>query len=312
MSDPLLRMDLNLLLVFEALMEERNVTRAAQRLLRSQPAVSASLTRLRESFDDPLFVRARSGMVPTPRAVQLAASIKPVMPQLRDAVQLPPTFDPGLSDHIFTVGAVDALELFMGSALVRAMSQVAPRAKLRITAVERQADILNEREEIDVVLTVLTGTTPAWMRTEKLGDTSYLMLFDEQTIGTQAPISLDAYLAARHLLVSFQGDFYGLSDQALAEQGLKRDVAVVTPRFSPVPFMIHGTDLIATLPTYVARAMTLLPGLVVQELPFALPSVELVMCWHRRVDDDPARKWFRTLLSRTFAERWAASLAPRA
>ncbi|NOW48772.1 LysR family transcriptional activator of mexEF-oprN operon [Novosphingobium sp. SG751A] len=308
MADPLLRMDLNLLLVLEAMFEERSVSRVAVRLGRSQPAISASLTRLRTLFDDPLFIRSRAGMSPTPRALELSDSIRPLLPRLRSAIEVSSDFDPAQSTRTFTIATVDDLEPFMGPAIIKRLSHEAPLARLRLVNSDGSPLPYKDREDIDVMLTVLPGQAPSWLHTQKLADADYVMVYDQSIMPGRSG-ALDDYINARHLLVSFRGDFRGVADNALASMGLKRQVTMVTPRFSSVYFMLHGTDLVATLPAYVAKVIPASFSLTSCPLPFYIPPVEFFMCWHRRTDADPGNRWFRNLLAEIFVQNWQAHMS---
>lgn len=301
-GDPLHNMDLNLLLVFDAMMEEGSATRVAARLGRSQPAISAALARLRALFDDPLFIRMRQGMLPTARAIDLAASIRPVLGMLREAMESRVTFEPASAAQTFTVGALDDLELFVAPALMQRMTNISPLSRLRIRSITPRENL--ERDDVDVVLTVLREKPPGWMSHRALAQAGYLLLFDPRQAHGGDSWTMDEYLAARHLLVSFSGDFEGVSDVALAKLGLARRVAAVTPRFSSAGAMVRGTNLVVTLPSYIARALAAVHGLAALPVPFELPPVTLSLCWRRRMDSDPGHLWFRTLLADVFEERW--------
>lgn len=290
--------DLNLLVTFQLLMEERNVTRVASLISRGQPAVSAALARLRQTFGDPLFVRTGAGLSPTPAAERLNERLAPVLAQLRAAVRLPTAFDPQACTQVFAIALQDD---FIVEAITRRFRQQAPQAKLRITRIPpHDLEGALHAGAIELAISARYKQLAPHFRSQTLIHLRYGCLF--RPSADDGPITLDAYLAADHVLVSFRGDFTGVADEALAKIGRSRTVKVVIDRFTSVPFMVKTSGLVATLPDHLGRQVAAFWGLRYSELPFDIAPLEMALFWHHRMDDDPAHSWFRTLVADAWAE----------
>lgn len=286
------RADLNLMLIFAALMRERSVTRAAGRLRLSQAAVSAALGRLRRLFDDPLFVRAPGGMAPTPRAMAIAERVGPALHHLHDAIVGPATFEPARERRIFTLGMSDDIEAHIMPRLVRAVAAQCPG----LSFVARQANrhvIARMLDEGDVDLGLAVApVVGVEHRQEALFESGYLCVFDGSRLGLRAPISLAEYLAHPHVLVSFDGR-RGIVDDLLDAQGLRRTVLTATTHFASVMVMLKSADAIATIPAHAATAFARVCGLTVSPPPIAMPNFVVSQVWHAGRSADPAITWLR-------------------
>jgi LysR family transcriptional activator of mexEF-oprN operon len=300
------RLDLNLLLVFTALLRERSVTRAAQRLFLGQPAVSAALGRLRAFAGDELFVRTPAGMEPTVRALALAAALKGPLESLEQALFAAPVFDPATSERCFTLGLFDIGEVTLGPPLLARMAQAGAGLRLALKPADRHniGQLLDDGA-VDVALGDV-DEAPAWHRKQYLYQEHFLCLYDPRRVPVTAPVSMDDYLAYPHLLTSFDGGFSGFVDEALARQGLVRRVVLATSRFTTLPFMLADFAAFATLPAVAARAFAARFGLALSPLPMASPVADLSMLWHARTDHDQGHAWFRALVAQA-----ATSLSQR-
>jgi DNA-binding transcriptional LysR family regulator len=289
--------DLNLLVTFVVLMRERSTTMAGRNLALSQSAVSHSLRKLRNIFDDELFVRAGNKLVPTPRAVALHDEFLPLLGAIESKLIERESFTPATSARVFRLGLPSALEVCVTPLLLSELSTKAPNINL----VVRSADVYSgprmlDDDEIDLAVSYFSEIGPAHHR-EPLGSYNYGCIFDGTRLGIGSPISLRQYLAAKHILNSFSGDRSGVADRTLAEQGHARRVLVATQDFSSIPYYLLGSDTIATLPTYAARTYAQRIGLTYSPVPFSMPDFELSMIWHASLDKDPAQRWLRALVA---------------
>jgi LysR family transcriptional activator of mexEF-oprN operon len=287
--------DLNLLVVFVAVMRERSTTRAAERLFVSQPAVSHALRRLRSIFGDRLFVRARQGMVPTPRAEVLYRGLLPSLEAIERKLQERDHFEPGPSERMFRLGLPSALDICVMPLLLETLAKRAPGVSLVVRPVSlHTGSALLDSEEIELGVSVFPKIE-SWHRRRNLGLRNYGCVFNGRRLGIRPPITLKRYLALPHLLTSFSGERSGVVDTALAKRDLTRRV-LVAGDFAALPFYLSKCDAIATLPDYAAQVVAERLALNYSKPPLALPDFPLSMIWHDRHDYDPGHRWFRDLV----------------
>jgi LysR family transcriptional activator of mexEF-oprN operon len=298
----LARVDLNLLVALDALLTERSVTRAAARIGIGQSAMSSSLARLRRLLGDELLTRAPEGMRPTPRALALAEPVRRTLRQIQALVRREESFDPRVVERTFTISLPDSTEVLLGPRLLAYLRAEAPGIRLLLRSIDR-AHILEELDTDRVDLGI--GFAPEGQMHHKqrlLYRDSYVCLFDAAQVGLAPPISLEDYLRFPHILTSLRETAHGVVDDALAKLGLSRTLAVTTPRFLVVPFLVRAAPVIATmharLATYFAGAL----GLTVSPVPVELEPVAVSMLWHASYDDDPAHRWLRQVLLRLAGE----------
>jgi len=288
--------DLNLLIAFDALMAERNVTRAAHRVGLGQPAMSYSLARLRELFADHLFVRTSSAMQPTTRALELAGPISRILSDIRASVLSDRVFNPELAEVVFRVGASDQAEVAVLTFVLAALRSSAPKVRVAVTAVNRdQVGTMLESGAIDLAV----GYYPEHLgaqRREVLFHEEFVCLFDAEACGINPPLKLKAYLELPHILMSLRGDLSGDADALLARENAKRFVFMATPHFLAIPFMLHGLRAIAAIPRRLAESCANVAGLTVSPMPIALEGYDVFLNWHARTETDPAQRWFRDLV----------------
>lgn len=285
------RLDLNLLIVFETLMHERSVTRAAEKLFLGQPAISAALARLRSLFDDPLFVRTGRSMEPTARAAEIFALLSPALDSISTAVSRAADFDPATSTAVFRVGLSDDVEFALLPALLRRLRAEAPGVVL----VVRRANYLLMPNllasgEISVGVSY-TEELPANAKRKTLRRSKPKLLRADSVPG---PLSLDDYCARPHALVSFAGDLNGFIDDQLLKMGRSRKVVLAVPQFNGLGTLLAGTDLLSVVPDYTAAALTAVGGLRAEDLPLETNSFEMSMAWRGAQDNDPAERWLRS------------------
>jgi DNA-binding transcriptional LysR family regulator len=286
--------DLNLLVVFDALMTEQNVTRAGERLGLSQPATSNALSRLRNLMADELFLRTAAGLQPTPKAIALSQQLRPVLAQIQATLLSKPHFHPPTSDRIFAMGMSDYVEFTLLPKLMARIQAIAPHVSLQIRSGDRQKLLsLLDKGEIDLIC----GFFPeqiTWHQSELLFQETYVGVCrrDHPTIGNS--ISLEEYLAVSHLLVSVKEDRIGRVDLLLAERNLKRHIALSIPHFLTAPFILAQTDLIATLAKRIALEFAENQYLKTLPIPLDLPGFSVWMRWHQSTEDDLACQWLRS------------------
>ncbi len=285
------RVDLNMLIVFETLMHERSVTRAAEKLFLGQPAISAALGRLRNLFNDPLFVRSGRSMEPTARAREIFALLTPALDSISSAVSRATDFNPATSQAVFRLGLSDDVEFALLPPLLRRLRAEAPG----VTLVVRRANYLLmpgllASGEISVGVSY-TEELPANAKRKVLRRSVPRLLRADSIPGN---LSLDDYCNRPHALVSFAGDLSGFLDEELHKLGRKRRVVLAVPQFSGLGALLAGTDLLASIPDYTASVLQAGGGLRVENLPLPAPSFELHMVWPGVQDTDPAERWLRS------------------
>jgi DNA-binding transcriptional LysR family regulator len=288
-------LDLNLLVLFDALAEEGNLTRAAAKVGLSQPAMSNALARLRAQLDDVLFVRSPRGLEPTKRARTL---IGPIRAALRDVerVLTTETFDPRTTRRTFTVMMNDIHELVLGPVLSSRIAAEAPHAHLRL--VQGPATTPDEAlaTEVDIVISPLENATVRAQRAAL-----YQLDFSALVRGKHSRIrrspTLKQYLELEHVLVAPRGLPGSVVDEIFAKKGLHRHVARVVAHFVSAVFLVCRSDYIVTLPTVLARSMAASLPVRVLKLPLDLPSVAMGQFWSARNESDRGHQWLRGLLT---------------
>jgi LysR family transcriptional activator of mexEF-oprN operon len=288
------RVDMNLLVIFESLMFERNLTRVAEKLFMGQPAISAALARLRDLFDDPLLLRNGRAMEPTARALDILRELQPALDTISGAVSRAKEFDPATSCDVFRLGLSDDAEFGLFPPLLNRLREEAPG----IIVVVRRANYLLmpallASGEISVGISYTTDL-PANAKRKKLRDIGCKVLRGDKRPGT---LTLDDYCERPHTMVSFSGDLSGNIDIDLAKVGRARRVVVAVPQFSGLRALLAGTELIATVPDYAACALVEGCALRAEDPPFPIQPAELSMVWSGVHDNDPAERWLRSRIT---------------
>ncbi|MFJ3055333.1 LysR family transcriptional regulator [Herbaspirillum sp. NPDC087042] len=287
-------LDLNLLKALAALLDERNVTRAAARLGVTQPAMSGILTRLRENFDDPLFSRTQRGIVPTPRALELQQPLQRILGEI-DGLLHPAVFDPATATLDYTVAATDYALRAIAVPFLTALKQHAPQVRVALASVEDgPLQERLERGEIDLALSTPEATPPG-LHARKLFEEHYVCaLRAGHPAARGRRLSLRQFCALEHALVSYAGDpFHGVTDEALARLGLQRRVSLSVKRFLVLPDILRATDMVAVVPQ---RLVAGVEGLKLLAPPLPIPGFTKIAAWHERSHRDPAQRWLRQLL----------------
>ncbi len=306
-------LDLNLLRVFDAVMAEGSLTRAAETLSMTQPAVSHAMKRLRDTCGEELFNRSAFGMRPTAYAEQLWPQVREALGVLRQALS-PGDFDPRRDEANFRLAMADATAALLTPALVDAIEGAGAVANLRVLPLTtRDPRNLLEGGEADLAvgffpeaIAAIAGQgAQAPLRHARLYSTRYVCVMRRGHPLAGAPLTLDDYCDAHHLLVSFSGKPHGYVDQALAALGRQRRIVLTVNQFFTAGRVVTRSDLLTVLPESFIEATGYRRELVTRDLPLELGPVTGEMLWHRRHDTDPANAWLR-------AQVLAAAQAARA
>ncbi len=283
------RIDLNLLVILDALLGEQHVTRAAERLHLSQPAVSHALARLRDLLGDPLLVRAGSGLVPTARALELAAPLAETLAQVQSLLA-PNTFDPASARRTFRLAMSDYGAAIILPGLIRTLRAEAPGIDLQISHASREGmveGLLNG--DIDLAAGVLPEL-PGELRSTPLFEERYVCLLDRQSLPAGGVLDLPTYLSRPHVLLEMRGSGTPEIERTLTALRERRRVAISLPHWSVAPRFISGTDLILTV---ASRALNEVDdeSLIVVPPPFEIAPFTFVSAWHKRRGGDQALNW---------------------
>lgn len=285
--------DLNLLVVFEALSSERSVTKAARRLGIRQPAMSASLSRLRVLFGDQLFVRSAGQMRPTAKAEQLMAPIHTALNAAREALGETDRFAANVAGQTLTIASTDYTSLVLMPAVVAAVERSAPNVNLRVIGYDKDeiADLLAD-SQVSLAVGVFSSVPDRSIRRELCQEHFVGVARRDHPILQRPEVSLQAFTDASHALVSVRRDAQGAVDVALAKLGLRRRVALTLPHILALPQVLKRTTLIAAIPARAASSFKA-EGLAVFDLPLPVPGWSIEMLWNAVTAKDKASAWLR-------------------
>lgn len=293
--------DLNLLVAFEALMEERNVTRAGRRVGLAQPSMSSVLTRLRALFGDDLFVRAASGMQPTAKALSLARPIGDALGQIRGVLEPGSGFDPATARRRLSIAVTDYGDLIVVPPLVTALRREAPGIDLVVRPIIDTAQSVARLEHGDIDA-LIGGHLPASPRISRsnLFEEHFVCIRDGKRARQKARLTREDYTRLPHVLFSSAGGdgIPGAIDTMLARHGRKRRTAITLPHVVAVPFAVAGTDLVATMAERIASRFAAAAGVSVVPLPYDVEAFTIDVVHTRRAMADPALRWFIELVIR--------------
>jgi DNA-binding transcriptional LysR family regulator len=292
MSGNLRSIDLNLLVFFDALMAERHVTRAANKVALSQSAMSNALSRLRHVFKDELFVRTSRGMEPTPRAVELGEAVRHIVQQSARLLSSDVSFDPGASDRQFRTRMSDLVGYLLLPPLMQKMQAAAPGISLDLLHMspEKTVEAL-EADELDLAVS-MELEHPKTIHSEPLFGDRMVCLMREGHPMARGRMTLRKFLAARHLRVSMSPTDIRFVDNVLADRGERRDVVLNVPHWLLVPRILLQSDLMSVISERVASRFAP-EGLVLRPLPFPSDTFLWAMYWHRRYERSRAHAWMR-------------------
>lgn len=286
--------DLNLLVVFNQLLIERRVSKAAEKLGVSQPAVSNSLAKLRKLLGDELFLRTSSGMVPTPFADQLAESVTYALGMIHSALNQRSSFDPQHVARSFTIGMTDIGEIVFLPALLAQLAREAPTVKLstvRNSAVNLKDEM--EAGNVDLAIGLLPQLKAGFFQ-RRLFRQRYVCVFRQGHALDKKRITLREFSNAEHVVVVAAGTGHGKVDELLQRSGVMRDVKLTVPHFVAIGHILGRSDLVATVPERLAEKMAGPFGLRYVTHPAPLPEVAINLFWHAKFHKDPANQWLRS------------------
>lgn len=285
------QLDLNLLLALDVLIEEANVTKAAEKLNMSQSAMSYSLKRLRSLLDDPILIRTSRDMEVTPYAREISVAIRQVLTDIQNTLLVKEPFNPSTADEDFRIATSDYVEVALGGNLLQNLIDQAPGIRVRINSIDRGV-ILEalDNDRIDLFIGVDLPRKNWHIKQELYAEEFVCVVNRDFTINE---MSLEAYLQRSHVLVSFRDDFQGAADQFLASQNLTRNVIWSTAHFMAVPFLIEHSDCVALLPRRVAHKCAQSMGLKLLPPPIDLTGFRVSMFWHQRNTNLPQHQWLR-------------------
>ena len=302
-------LDLNLLRVFDEVMTERSLTRAAHKLSLTQPAVSNALRRFREAMGDELIKRSGQEMAPTPRALALWPAVREALRQLQE-VLTPSTFVPAEANTTFVLAMADATAAELMPGLIGVMDRDAPGVSIRVVPLTtRDPRRLLDQESADLaigyfpaVFTDLTARAQAGEAVafshQRLFSGEYVCVMRRDHPLARGPFTLNRYCAARHLLVSFSGRPFGFIDEALALLGRERRVVLTVNQFFTAGKVVANSNLLTVLPHHFVNVTGIADQLVLRELPFAVPTVHVDALWHHRVHGLSGHQWLRETIAK--------------
>jgi len=296
--------DLNLLTAFEALFAERSVTRAGSLLGLTQPAMSNALRRLREIFDDPLFVRTSREMLPTARAVQIAPSVATALNAVRGILHKP-TFDPRKSSGRFSIATTDYVELLCMPSVHQRIQREAQGMALIMRRIPTmfmppEDELASGAFDFAIGPFPLPLTPQSGLHSLPLFQDRWVCLVRKGHPAVRRHLSLKQFVSLKHIPISYPvSGGPGMMDRLLADRGLKRTVATTVAHFVTAPFYVANSDCITLVPSRLARYVTKFLPVRIFPLPFAQSSLEFSLIWHARMHSEPAHIWARKLIADT-------------
>jgi len=293
-----MKLDLNLFTVFDAIYAEGNLTRAAERLNLTQPAISHALAKLRDRLDDPLFTRHGHRMIPTPLAQALLPDIQHALSQLNTALQRARAFDPSSAEKTFRIAMRDLFEATLLPPMVESLARRAPNltlASVRIDRRETEAKLASG--ELDFALDILLPTSPS-IQHQPLIEDGLCVVYRKGLLGRKEKhITQQAYLEAKHILVSTRPTGPGLADYALSQQGLSRKIGLRCQHYFAAAMIVEKTDLLLTMPTrYGKQILSQFKSLEMSACPVPTDDIHIHLYWHESREHDGANRWLRELL----------------
>jgi DNA-binding transcriptional LysR family regulator len=287
-------MDLNLLRVFQAIADEQSLTLAGDRLHLSQPAVSYALRRLRAIFNDPLFIRTKTGMQPTPSAIELAKPISRALQAVQDALSYAEQFDPARTTRTFSLSMTDAAEMFFLPPLCEYMREHAPLARIHIEQVPKATiEEALRTGQLDFAIGNLPQLKAATRHTLLFSETYVCLTRKRNGLPAHKALTVDQFMALAHVQVQSAESSHHQLEDIFRASGLNRPIALEIPHFSVLPSILARSDLAVTLPLRIARLFNSAGQFAMYELPVAIPEVGVTLHWHADFEGDAGNRWMR-------------------
>jgi len=297
-------LDLNLLLVFDTVMTERNITRAGFKIGMSQPAVSNALNRLRHTLKDDLFLRGADGMRPTARALEIATPVRTALLEIESALN-PVAFNPATAERTFTLETTDYAALTWMPFLAKYLAEEARGINLHTIPIENRFYEKLDVQEADFGFTALEiASVPDRFGSLTLGTEKFICLMrPDHPLAKYDQIPLEEYAAARHLLVTPRGDPRGFADVELEKHGLKRRIVMTLNQFTAAPMAVLSSDMVLTAPSRIAEKCVQFFDIHMVKSPIQPPpGIGGVLVWHKRLSNHSAHMWFRDQIVRANTE----------
>ena len=295
--------DLNLLVVFQEILREKRISAVAERLGLSQPAVSNALARLRQTFDDELFVRTPRGMMPTALAEQLAEPVAMALDTLQRALGQRTHFDAASSTRSFTIAMSDVGEVYFMPVLAQLCAEQAPGVRIdtvRAGAFDMKAGM--EAGAIDLAIGAFDDLSGESVFQRRLFQQDYVTMFRRGHVLGEGELTLERFRAASHLVVASSASPYNAIGPLLDKAGITQAARFSVPHFVAVPYIVSTTDLVVTVPRKLAERAAPPFGLQFVAPPLKLPALQTNVFWHRRFHQDAGNQWLRNLVAQRFAE----------
>jgi DNA-binding transcriptional LysR family regulator len=298
--------DLNLLPIVVTLYEELSVSRAARQLGMSQPAVSKALRRLRDTFDDPLFVRGPSGIVPTPRAHAIVRAARPHLQQLQEDLLKGEHFDPATSTRAVVLGLSDIAEMAFLPSILEHLRAHAPKCPVStLTLSDTQLAEGLEKGDVDVAAGYFPALAQRNFRQRRLTKHGFACLMRAGHPLWKSRLSMSAYLTAEHVAIRRANRSQEVLERFIERRKMRRRIAMYTSNVLSVPFIVMDTQLVATLPYAVVTRFASITSQLAAALPPFDVTYDLKLHWHRRFDNEPRSIWLRDQLAAVFKDhKW--------
>ena len=294
--------DLNLLVVLDALLTEQSVSRAAKRINSTQPAVSRALGRLRVWFGDPLLTRTRHGMVPTPAGLALAGDVRAVLERIQGFVARRDAFDPARSERTFRMTMSEYPQYLVCAPLLERLAATAPGVSVDVLPWSLSFPEALEAGTLDLAVCPPTTPVPGLHAAELLAD-DLVVILRRGHLAAAEPLTSERYAALTHVVSAPNGRAGSLIDDLLEAAGLSRRVTLRVPSIIVLPPLVAGSDCCATIPRRLAAAVANVWGLAVLPLPLEAPGISLTLVWHDRAEHDSGNAWLRSEMQALFAPR---------
>lgn len=303
MSNHLTKANLNLLVIFDILMKEQNLTKTGQQLNLSQPAISHALKGLREMFNDELFFKGPGGMRPTDHALRLIEPVRQALAKIEGVLTIKDTFEPETSSRIFQLGLSDYATFMLLPPVVARLAREAPCATIDVQHINKpEKSQMLENGDIEMSI-ALFDKAPKRLESKELFNERLVCIADQDNKELTDGLTLEKFVKLPHLLISFSEDSIATVQRALSEQGLKRHVALRVRHVVPAGYVIKNSSLIAVLPERLAMFLEKMIKIKIHEIPLELEPQKVMMVWHKRSDSDAGLVWLRQHVI-TVAERF--------
>jgi|TARA_R110002072_G_scaffold19100_28_gene71187 LysR family transcriptional activator of mexEF-oprN operon len=297
------KLDLNLLLVFSAIMRERSVGKAADRLFLGPSAASMALSRLRAAVGDQLFVKTTDGMEPTSRALVLWEGLAPALSSIEASIRAVRAFDPETARRSVRFAAPDDLDIVLLPRLAEQLAHQAPGVRMIVRPADYRTlvDRLDEGDA-DLALSATPNALDKRHRHQLLYNEPFVALYCPKQLGVSGDLDMATFVGTPHLFRSLSGDFHGQIDDALAEIGKSRRVLMALANFSASPFLLKSRSCLINIPAVAAHYFARAFELEASALPIPIDTFPVSIIWHARSDQDPFHAWFRELVAATCIE----------